>query len=105
MGRLAPAASWPGVGTPSWLTSTTAANAATAPSRAMSLQATSTRRSNRSVMAPAGRENSSHGSRDVRPTSAMRLASRVSDDASHTTATVISPSPRFVNVEAVNSFQ
>lgn len=56
-------------------------------------------------MTPAGNENTSHGSLEATPTTLIHNASRVRDEASHTTATDISPSPRFVMAEAEKSFQ
>ena len=56
-------------------------------------------------MTPAGRLNTSHGILLATPTAAIANASRVTDDASQTSATAISPSPRFAAVADVKSLR
>lgn len=63
------------------------------------------RRSNRSLITPAGRLNTSHGMRPATPTRAISMASRVTAEASHTKATLISPSPRLAAVAEANSLR
>ncbi len=57
------------------------------------------------MITPAGRENTSQGSREASPTRAMAVGSRVIAEASQSMATLISPSPRLVIVAEANSFQ
>jgi hypothetical protein len=83
----------------------TPAKAATTTKRATSIHATRCRRSYRSTITPAGSANNSHGNRVISATSAISVASRVRDDASHTTATLIRPSPRLLHIDAVNSLR
>src|SRR5699024_7773180 len=54
---------------------------------------------------PAGSENTSQGRREARPTRAISVGSRVIVEATQSTATLISPSPRLVIVAEANSFQ
>ena len=63
--------------------STASATTAASAKRQTSMLTINRRRSTRSVMTPAGSENTSHGSRPATGTSEIRSGLRVTADASH----------------------
>ena len=105
LGSGAPAANSSGVGSPAWKNSTSAPSPVMTATRQTSIQPTRRRRSNRSVITPAGRLKNNHGILLATPTMAISSASRVTAEANQTRATDIRPSPRFAALDEANSLR